>query len=359
MSVPRAEPVDVRATEPGACALAFAIPTTIEGFARDLGLGRAKDFAHHASHRPRALAAGRRAFVAHNLYRRQAEVISETIDAVGREGVNVQTVLNPAGLRPLLEQYDVVTVITHWRPASFFPDDFLNPSVLAAKLRGATDPLSVALWSHLSEASRQRLLRAGDASWENDEPRQTLADEFNRFLTSRHLEGVAALWDGATDGFLAYERREALDRAYPGALFPGNRAEFDDGLHTIEDVVAQVPADYTGILDLTICNSIFLGEEIRRRCPRCGMIATVEDPTTLSFRLRLYKHAIKVLACGGRNYLDVCLALREGLASCRLFSREPWWSRFLGLARRTSRRVSWCSSSEARTLRRWSLLTPK
>jgi hypothetical protein len=349
MTAPGAEPVDVQATDPADCALAFAIPTTIEGFARDLSLGRAKDFAHHAARRPRGLPAGRRAFVAENLYRGQAGVIAETIEAVGRQGVNVRTVLSPAGLRPLLEQYDVVTLVTHWRPANFFPDDFQEVPVLAAKLCGATDPLSVALWNHLSDATRQLLRRAGRVDWGADEPQQTLADEFNQFLKSRQPGGVPAASDGATDGFLAYQRREALDLAYPGAFFPGNRAEFDDGLHTIEEIVTQVPADYAGILDLTICNSIFLGEEIRKRRPHSGMVVTVEDPTTPTFRLLLYKYAVRVLASGGRNYLDVCLELREGLAKGKLFAKKPWWSRFLGLVGAKSRRAVRGGTSEART----------
>src|SRR5262245_42612648 len=86
MTAPDTEPVDVRPTDPAVCALAFAIPTTVEGFARDLGLGRAKDFAYHASHRPRVLPAARRAFLAENLYRSQSGLIAETIEAVGRQG---------------------------------------------------------------------------------------------------------------------------------------------------------------------------------------------------------------------------------------------------------------------------------
>ncbi len=339
MALTSTEPVDVRATKPADCALAFAIPTTVEGFVRDLSQGRAKDFAHQVSGRPRVMSRERRAFAAETLYGGQAEVIFETMEAVSRLGVNVRTVLSPAGLRPLLEEFDVVTLVTHWRPADFFPDDFLDIPALASQLRGAKDHLSAALWNHLSDATRQLMCRAGDVDSRDENSRKTLADEVNRFLISRHPDNGLFASDGATDGFLAHQRREALDHAYPEAFFPGNRAEFDDGLHTIEDIISHIPDNYAGIFDLTICNSIFLGEEIRKRRPHSGMMVTVEDPTTLSFRLSLFKYAVKVLANGERNYLDVCLELREGIAKGKLFAKKRWWTRLLDRWQSSPRRA--------------------
>ena len=44
--------------------------------------------------------------------------------------------------------------------------------------------------------------------------------------------------------------------------------EFADGLAPIERVVSSIPEAFDGVLDLTVCNSTVLAEEVRRRCRR-------------------------------------------------------------------------------------------
>ena len=113
--------------------------------------------------------------------------------------------------------------------------------------------------------------------------------------------------------FRAFQNRERLDRGFSDSkvLAPGNRVEFSDGLHTITDVVAHLPVDFAGVLDLSVCNSVFLAEVVRRHCPKCRRVVANEDPTMPRFRLINCKYAYKIITSGARDYLAVLSELRE------------------------------------------------
>jgi hypothetical protein len=113
------------------------------------------------------------------------------------------------------------------------------------------------------------------------------------------------------DGF---HNRSALDAALWRELRPGNRAEFRDGMYTIQAVAERIPASFAGTLDLTLCDSIFLAEGIKSRADlRQSLVLANGKPTPLKLRLLLYKHVILDVAATGREYRGAVRSLRTTL----------------------------------------------
>ncbi|MCC6392365.1 MAG: hypothetical protein IT167_17330 [Bryobacterales bacterium] len=54
----------------------------------------------------------------------------------------------------------------------------------------------------------------------------------------------------------------------------------------MDDVLACFPEHYRGDLDLTVCRSIILAEEIKRRRPGCRIVSNARA-ATLEFRMIL------------------------------------------------------------------------
>ena len=90
----------------------------------------------------------------------------------------------------------------------------------------------------------------------------------------------------------------------------GLAIEFADGLAPIERVVAAVPQDFDGVLDLTICNAGLLAQEIRRRCPR-GQIIDNSFPATLDMGLEFYNATMDLMQRRHMRYQDALLGARH------------------------------------------------
>jgi hypothetical protein len=81
------------------------------------------------------------------------------------------------------------------------------------------------------------------------------------------------------------------------------RVEFADGLHPMDELLAAIPADHGGTLDLTVCNSLELVRAIKTRCPRCTVISNKRE-ARLDYRLAIYRQAVQLLATRRFSYVD-------------------------------------------------------
>ena len=91
-----------------------------------------------------------------------------------------------------------------------------------------------------------------------------------------------------------------------------NQVEFYDGLFSDLEFVKNMPENYLGIIDLTICNSTFLIEPIKNKHSKCIIIAH-EKPATLDFSLIFYKNLMRLLSIKDLNYTDAYTELRLSL----------------------------------------------
>lgn len=302
-----------RVTPPSECALAFVIPTDEAEFARDLRRGPDRDFTFDFAGRPDVVDDGavRRNYDLR--YRPEVEVIADVVATASPLGVGVIRGLDPADLGELCRRFSVINLVAHWKPANVYWDDVRDPIELAARLGEGRDPIWAAIRGLLSPEETRAIREPGVT---RRRLQGLLADALNRFVMH---DGVDPEAPRASRDHRTYRNRDRLDAAVsdPRVLEPGNRVEFSDGRHAVNAVVARLPADFDGVLDLSVCYSVFLAEAVRRRCPRCRRIIANEDATAPRFRLLVYKYVYKLLAAQPYDYLAVLGELRERLAAER------------------------------------------
>lgn len=105
---------------------------------------------------------------------------------------------------------------------------------------------------------------------------QRLANSMNTMLYAR-MQPIEDGFGASTRRQLEYIRSRAeLETMYPGMFRGGAGIEFSDDFRVLSEVASIFPPGFDGIVDLTICNSLALGEKIRQRCTRALAIATGE-----------------------------------------------------------------------------------
>jgi hypothetical protein len=112
--------------------------------------------------------------------------------------------------------------------------------------------------------------------------------------------------------FRWYERRAIVEASMPGAFRGGAAVEFAGGFRTIEEIAGAISPSYAGTLDLTICQSVLLGETIRRKCGKC-LVLTSAETTSMDFRFAVYHQVIEILARSSRPFEDVVIDVRKTL----------------------------------------------
>jgi len=116
----------------------------------------------------------------------------------------------------------------------------------------------------------------------------------------------------SAEQFRWQEKRHTIEAAVPGAFRGGAAVEFADGFRTIEEITGGVSRSYSGTLDLTVCQSVLLGEMVRRKCPNSSVLASAAN-TSMDFRFATYHQVIEVLAGSPRPFEDAVIDVRKAL----------------------------------------------
>lgn len=298
-------------TSPHQCALALAIPLSYAEFLAELKAPENKDFVKSLVHRHSSLT---EASLWEMVYARTAAITTSVAAAVEKRGVTVVQNTTLGNFQQLLKDFSVVTLVAHWRPAQYYASDFLCPQQMATELVDSEQALAPQLRRQLGPEWLQRLqemLRKGQS-----EPviAKYLAQGLNTILASEQIfspptarrSGIQAFYD---EEYRAYCNRAAMDDWWQGKVIPGNRVEFADRLYPLETVVNAIPEEFTGLLDLTVCNSVLLGNQIKhqRKC----MVLVNQAPTSVELRMVIYKGMIELLCRLEMNYMEAAVAIRR------------------------------------------------
>jgi hypothetical protein len=84
-----------------------------------------------------------------------------------------------------------------------------------------------------------------------------------------------------------------------------DRIEFSDGVHSIEEVVANIPISFGGLVDLCVCHPSRLADELAAKRPRC-LVRYVPVQATPSYWLYFYRTIYAVLRRENLTYM-ACL----------------------------------------------------
>jgi hypothetical protein len=283
------------------------LPTWREDFLRDLNPDAEKDFAK--------IQAGKTNYLAEAIWEKSgyfecARVLRNVADEVDRRfGLGVVTRCTLADLRALFDRHRVVSLMAHWRSSQVVPSDIKDPVGIVARLRDPPDEICARLRRRLAGLG---LERANSAEVTSDHFRRQLSAGLNATLSSGRLdrddEGDASLWTPLLRG---YFNRRTLDAALGGLIAPGNLVEFHDRLHPVPQVVAQIPTSFRGLIDLTVCNSLLLGEEIHNTRPEVLCI-TLPGEADIKFRAIAFRHVIRYLSRQRQNYYSALTRILPG-----------------------------------------------
>ena len=83
----------------------------------------------------------------------------------------------------------------------------------------------------------------------------------------------------------------------------GDGVEFADGLYHPAQIVAAMPDNYAGVLDLSVCFSLELAPYVKRRFPHCTTIVN-KGAARLDHRIAMYRQAIWLLKTASYSYVD-------------------------------------------------------
>lgn len=297
-------------TKPHQCALALAIPLNRDDFLMRLNLNTNQDFIKSLARRYSALT---KDALWEIVYAHTVKTVTSVAKAASAKGVTVITNATLSDVRELFQQFRVVTLVAHWRAARFYPTDFLNPHQLIKALEQPSTPLMETFVNTLPQSwvSTIRKLEV------NGDPTQTLtktlAKEFNYILEFCRLHPeleqnqtcLITTYDG---DYHKYLNRLVIDDIFKGFISPGNRIEFFDQLHSIEDFVTAIPQDYDGLLDFTVCNSVLIGNLIKRQ--RHCIVLVNKELAAPEFRMVIYKGMIELLSRLDMDYMDAAAQIR-------------------------------------------------
>jgi hypothetical protein len=308
-------------TKPSECAIAFALPRNEAQFVEDLRAGPAKDFAAHLTEHDaeRVRKAGNYAsWWYSNTPERPGleDLLDDVLQASRRAGVTVLVDADFTGFLRLLDCHDVVTLVSHWKSDRLLIDDVVSWQSFAGRIAASRGGILGWILARLSTDSRAALEECRDGMHIELLQKQEIVNDVNTIIRSdryseaktgeKHVLNIELL-----DGF---HNRNVLDGVLGNVVRPGNCVEFRDGLYRPEIVTASIPESFHGILDLTLCNSIFLAEAIKsHRSHRNFIILSNENATGLKLRLLLYKHVIDEVAKTESSYRNTVRSFRSVL----------------------------------------------
>ena len=231
---------------PGDIALVIGLPCDTDAFLHDVAMridnptdGRG-DFAALQVNQFNS-ASERRA-----LAERHAYMIKDLLATARVAGVRLSRTFAGAGLHDLATAIKsgarVVIILAHWRGCGFTRPDFA-PDVwprLCARIADDDAAIARTLSDHLADATEGCAPSPG-----------RLVDLLNDFISRVGGEHNRAIV------------RDALDAFFSDCFAPGNGLELRDGIHKSELVANEIPADWSGVVDLGVCESFRLAKTMK------------------------------------------------------------------------------------------------
>lgn len=187
----------------------------------------------------------------------------------------------------------VVTIASQGRSAEFMPADIVDCAALDRELLSTEHTLEFAAHFDPSMLAQERL-----------------ANHLNEILYAK-MQPIGDGLGASTRKQLEFIRcRAELEAMYPTAFCGGAGIEFSDGFRELAAVAAIFPPGFDGVVDLTVCNSLVLGEMIRRRCPNALAIA-MGDKTRPHLRFPLYLAVMRLLERHPDSYENAMTRLQD------------------------------------------------
>jgi hypothetical protein len=289
------------AVTPGDCALAVAIPLSLEALIDDWGRSDsefARVIVRKAYESPSPEAAWRQG------YSGLCDQLREEISTVRGLGVTVAEDARLADLGELFAKFKVVSILAHGPFPLLELDDVLAPQLLL----NAFAPTDVG-----SAVQKHQLIKwlVGFPDVRNARSLEMLVRALRRLL-DRSRSYFHRQIDEASAGDLprAFEldapsgglTRMLLQEAIPGALRSPPVLELRDGLHSFDAFISKIPCAFSGTIEFVVCSALWFTEPLRRARPHCADILCPKQLAFIGTRCRFYSYAIRQLAFQPTRY---------------------------------------------------------
>jgi hypothetical protein len=283
-------------TPPTECELAIALPMTLASVQSALDGGAYSDYVGRGATRGDGLVLWQDAFRA----------VAGTALSLSRQAAALGVmVIEDATLADLdygFSSRSVVTIVAHWRGPQITKDDVIaEPATIAHRL-GEEDTDFACLFREGRPTSPFDWISKSNSDSIN---RARLAEKINQRLSLypalvRPPAGTEWSLDWTTS---RHVNRAAFDNWAPQSFRPGNKLELSDGLHGPDDVAAAAPTGWSGVADLSNCQSAQLIQLIKRNRGDRIVIANEYDTNPIR-RMALLSAVYGVLSKGRTNYVD-------------------------------------------------------
>ena len=261
---------------PSECVLAFAIPLTRSQFFTDYA-DVAKDFAKHFTEPYKSLyVTDEYLWEKYELY---LQVIEECCSKVSKLGAATWRNTRLADLAMLCRKYSVITLVTHSRLAEVTPDDIIDAHSLLGALRNPQTDVQALVRAAFVERAEELLYEDYVTQITPAELRTVVAEVVNEIVNSAQAlyekPSASAQFDASQSTFVLATglTRFACELEFPEQIRPAPAFEFTDGLCTASELLDAIPLDFTGTLDLTVCNSVMPAGPIMRWREQCLVIS--------------------------------------------------------------------------------------
>jgi hypothetical protein len=235
-------------------------------------------------------------------YAAHARLVCEIVADVRRHGVTVVTDAALPDFAAAAHEAAVVTLVAHWRSPAFLESDFHETQALADAWRDPGHPANPLLRNgaagDVPAPPAQIVARLNTVHADAVPPGRTAAIAHARKLVGREYRLLSS--------------RQALERALGETLAGGAAVEFAAGFSPLADVIGVLDPTCTALFDLTICHSVLLGEEIRRRC-RGAVVMMNAEAAAADIRLAMYRQIIRLMVKRGWSYQEAALRLRAAI----------------------------------------------
>ena len=297
--------------QPANCVLALAIPLTKDAFLRDL-CSNDKDYGKSIARRNE----GANDDYLWEEYRAVAELTIRISDEVERAGAIVCRRTGIDDLRQLFQTFDVVSLLAHWRFHNIRPDDIYDVIGLLQRVRESEGELFEFLRNTFRQSRPDLLCALSGNELELATLRKEVAEVLNTLTEPARMFYESPPQSRADDN-AALEPPFRLTSVLIEGTFreyikPQGVVELCDGLHSARAFVDSIPVNYRGIIHLLMCNSVVIGEEIKKRSKQCTVIRSEKSSTPL-FKLLLYKRIIFALARKPAPYVYELNRIRKEL----------------------------------------------
>ncbi|AXY73201.1 hypothetical protein D3H65_04080 [Paraflavitalea soli] len=196
-----------------------------------------------------------------------------------------------------------LTVLAHFKPPTVLPEDILDAGLIEQAIMHQQDLFGpvpreapdskrkLTLWESLNELLKDTAFykRAGLSTFITEHEERTLPLIYIRYLN-----------------------RLALESIFFHALAKGCLVELYDGLYTVQEIVGMIPSTFIGPIDISICHSIIVQDEVQRVQPRRHAFG-VEHPLSLDFKIIFYKGLMQKLALEPKDYITAYFELLTSL----------------------------------------------